>query len=235
MAQLKNTKVWGDIDVTGIITSTDIVGDCTSLRARLTTKDDVGLGNVDNVQQIPLTQKGAANGVAELDSNSKVPVVQVPDHNSLNGLQAAASGVTHGHITAAAQTIAGVKTFSSIPVGPASNPTTDNQLARKAYVDSKAASAKTLAVTTYSASTPLDDTNDVVLVNAATAGVSIVLPSATGRTGKVYNIKKIDSSTNTVTVTPNGTQKIDGADNIVISAQYDSCTIVSNGTHWYII
>lgn len=33
------------------------------------------------------------------------------------------------------QTIAGVKTFSSIPVGPATDPTTDNQLARKAYVD----------------------------------------------------------------------------------------------------
>jgi len=33
------------------------------------------------------------------------------------------------------QSIAGVKTFTSIPMGPASNPTTDNQLARKAYVD----------------------------------------------------------------------------------------------------
>jgi hypothetical protein len=33
------------------------------------------------------------------------------------------------------QSIAGVKTFTSIPLGPDSNPTTDNQLARKAYVD----------------------------------------------------------------------------------------------------
>lgn len=36
-----------------------------------------------------------------------------------------------------AQTIAGIKTFSSIPVLPASDPTTDNQAARKAYVDLK--------------------------------------------------------------------------------------------------
>lgn len=36
-----------------------------------------------------------------------------------------------------AQTIGGVKTFTSIPVLPASNPTTDNQAARKAYVDTK--------------------------------------------------------------------------------------------------
>jgi len=34
-----------------------------------------------------------------------------------------------------AQTIAGIKTFSSIPVLPASDPTTSNQAARKAYVD----------------------------------------------------------------------------------------------------
>lgn len=34
------------------------------------------------------------------------------------------------------QTIAGVKTFSSIPVLPASDPTADNEAARKAYVDS---------------------------------------------------------------------------------------------------
>jgi len=33
------------------------------------------------------------------------------------------------------QTVAGVKTFSSIPVLPASNPTTDNQAVRKKYAD----------------------------------------------------------------------------------------------------
>ena len=33
------------------------------------------------------------------------------------------------------ETIAGIKTFTSIPVLPASNPTTDNQASRKAYVD----------------------------------------------------------------------------------------------------
>ncbi|MBW1953874.1 MAG: hypothetical protein JRI66_12475, partial [Deltaproteobacteria bacterium] len=33
------------------------------------------------------------------------------------------------------QTVAGVKTFAEIPVLPASDPTSDNQAARKAYVD----------------------------------------------------------------------------------------------------
>lgn len=40
------------------------------------------------------------------------------------------------------QSVAGVKTFTSIPVLPASNPTTDNQATRKAYVDTKGALEK---------------------------------------------------------------------------------------------
>ena len=42
------------------------------------TKTDVGLSNVDNVKQIPLSQKGSNNGVAELDANGKVPANQLP-------------------------------------------------------------------------------------------------------------------------------------------------------------
>ena len=59
------------------------------------TKSQVGLGNVDNVQQysasnpppiptpgqvgaIPTTEKGSAGGVAELDANGMVPSAQLP-------------------------------------------------------------------------------------------------------------------------------------------------------------
>jgi hypothetical protein len=40
-------------------------------------KSDVGLGNVDNVQQVPLSVKGQPNGVAELGANGKVPAEQL--------------------------------------------------------------------------------------------------------------------------------------------------------------
>ena len=43
-----------------------------------------------------------------------------------------------------AQTIPGLKTFGTIPELPASDPTTDNQAARKAYVDATAAAAVSL-------------------------------------------------------------------------------------------
>lgn len=49
------------------------------------TKAQVGLGSVDNVQQIPLSQKGVANGVATLDANSKIPVAQMPETKTING------------------------------------------------------------------------------------------------------------------------------------------------------
>lgn len=49
------------------------------------TKAQVGLGSVDNVQQIPLSQKGAVNGVATLDANGKIPVTQMPTTKTING------------------------------------------------------------------------------------------------------------------------------------------------------
>lgn len=45
-----------------------------------TTKSDVGLGNVDNVKQIPYSEKGASGGVAELDSTGKVLSSQLPSY-----------------------------------------------------------------------------------------------------------------------------------------------------------
>ena len=45
--------------------------------------------------------------------------------------------VSLGNLTTLAQTMTGLKTFGSIPVLPASDPTTDNEAARKAYVDKK--------------------------------------------------------------------------------------------------
>ena len=56
------------------------------------TKAQVGLGSVDNVQQIPLSQKGVANGVATLDTDSKVPVEQMPTTKTINGASIFGSG-----------------------------------------------------------------------------------------------------------------------------------------------
>ena len=43
-----------------------------------TDKNQIGLNNVDNVKQIPYTEKGVAGGVASLDPNGKIPTGQIP-------------------------------------------------------------------------------------------------------------------------------------------------------------
>lgn len=89
-----------------------------------------------------------------------------------------------------------------------------------------------LAVNTYSTNTTLSSTNQVVLVNAASASVTITLPSPVA--GVRFYIKKIDTSLNTVTVTPSsGT--VDGAANRVISMPYSSVTVTSDGTNFWLI
>ena len=84
-------NVYGNLKVTGTVDGRDVSVDGAALDQVISDvanldKTDIGLGNVDNVQQIPLTEKGAANGVATLDALGKVPLSQLPD-DALNGLE----------------------------------------------------------------------------------------------------------------------------------------------------
>lgn len=74
-----------------------------------------------------------------------------------------------------------------------------------------------------------------ILADATAASFAATLPTAVGISGTIYNIKKIDSSVNTVTVDTTGGQTIDGTLTQVISAQYDSITVQSNNANWFII
>ena len=77
---------------------------------------------------------------------------------------------------------------------------------------------------------------DCTIIWDATGGNCVQnLPSATG-SGKIFYIKKVDSSANTVTVTPDGTDTIDGASDYVLSTQYESVTVQDCTTGvWYIL
>ena len=82
------------------------------------------------------------------------------------------------------QTVAGVKTFSSIPVGPSSDPSSDNEFARKKYVDTQvdAVDAKIKSLGDYSAKsygTAYEATTDGFVVAYASADDSITLTGYT--------------------------------------------------------
>ena len=107
-----------------------------------------------------------------------------------------------------AQTIDDVKTFTSIPVAPASNPTTDNQLARKAYVDTKATETTytdTLDSASWSGSSaPWSQAVTVTGITASDAPILDITMSGTYATDEIRNtqwgyIYRAVTSTNTIT------------------------------------
>lgn len=56
------------------------------------TKEQVGLGNVTNVAQIPLSQRGVASGVATLGTDGKLTAAQLPAMKTVNGVSVVGSG-----------------------------------------------------------------------------------------------------------------------------------------------
>lgn len=64
---------------------------------------------------------------------------------------------------------------------------------------------------------------------------TITLPTAASISGRIYTIKKIDSSGNAVTIGTTSSQTIDGSTTYALSSQYKYVTVVSNGTNWLII
>lgn len=90
-------------------------------------------------------------------------------------------------------------------------------------------------ITTVSSNTTLNSTHYTVLVNASVAAVTITLPAVASSARRIYSIKKIDSSVNAVTVDANGSEQVDGADNTVLTSQWNSKTIQCDGVEWYII
>jgi hypothetical protein len=90
-------------------------------------------------------------------------------------------------------------------------------------------------ITTVSANYALTDIDSVLLVNALAAPVGIQLPSAVGRIGKIYDIKKIDSTSNLVTIYAALGQQVEFDSSIEIDVQGVNASVISNGTAWYLI
>lgn len=76
---------------------------------------------------------------------------------------------------------------------------------------------------------------DLVLVDATSAGVTVTLPAASGATKRRITVKKVDASGNAVTIDGSGTETIDGTTTHAMSTQYESATVQSDGTQWWIV
>jgi hypothetical protein len=91
------------------------------------------------------------------------------------------------------------------------------------------------AYTTSAINITLDATHNVVDIDASGGTKTVTLPAAASITGRQYTIRKSDSSGNAVTIDGNSTETINGAATKSLAAQYDTATIMSNGTNWIVI
>lgn len=80
------------------------------------------------------------------------------------------------------------------------------------------------------------DFGKTILANAAGAAFTLTLPDlGSDDVGYWVIIKKSDSSSNAATIDGDGSDTIDGAANVALSAQYDGGMFVWSGSAWYII
>jgi len=98
------------------------------------------------------------------------------------------------------------------------------------------AAGGTPAITsTASATLTLDDTHDTV-VGTLSGTQTFTLPTASGIAGKIYIIKNTSASgTLTVQGTGSPIETIDGASSFLLTVQYQSVTVQSDGTNWIVI
>jgi len=86
------------------------------------------------------------------------------------------------------------------------------------------------AIKTVTANYTATESDNTILVNASGGAVTVTLPSPSGIAGRWYNIKKIDSSVNAVTVSGS----IEGASSYTLALQYKYVRVQTDGSAWYI-
>jgi len=78
------------------------------------------------------------------------------------------------------------------------------------------------------------DNNKRYLVDATSGNITLTLPDAATIGDFEIDVKKIDSSSNSVIIDASGSDVVDGATGATINSQYETVTIVGNGSAYYI-
>lgn len=91
------------------------------------------------------------------------------------------------------------------------------------------------SVITKTTAYDMSDFDDVILADATSGNINIKLPNPANSIKKNRDIKKIDSSVNTVTLIPYNTELIDGGSSKVLEAQYQGMTVITNGINWFLL
>lgn len=111
------------------------------------------------------------------------------------------------------------------PAGPSgpTGPAGTNAFGNPVTVSTKT-SAYTLLVTDF-----------VILGDCTSTSFTLTLPTAATGIGRIFFLKKIDSTANILTVQGAGSDTIDGSNTFLLPSQWLCVSIVSNGTSWYVL
>lgn len=85
-----------------------------------------------------------------------------------------------------------------------------------------------------SGNTTIGDTDEYIFADATNTAINITLPTATGRNGQTYTIKKINEG-NSVTITSNSSHLIDGMNSYSLISRYAFITVVASEGSWMIV
>jgi hypothetical protein len=189
-------------------------------------------GNIDNAN-INASAGIVDSKLAQITTASKVSGAAL---TSLSSIPSGAGDIPsvnldgNAVVLTGAQTVAGVKTFSSIPVLTSSDPTSDDEAARKAYVDGSAV----VGIEDYGTST---GTGTVKNLSALKIVYGTTTSIAGNGTFVITSLPFTSASTYTVTVTTKSTAT---SSFIAANANNDSgsqCTITnhedSSGTFYW--
>lgn len=77
--------------------------------------------------------------------------------------------------------------------------------------------------------------NDIIIWDVSGGSGTVILPPAASAGNFRIDIKKTDSSANTITVDPNASELIEGGTSAVITTQYEAISTVCDSTQWWII
>lgn len=107
--------------------------------------------------------------------------------------------------------------------------------APKAKLDANGSFAAKMDTTAKTVNYTIAATDYAVQFDASSGNLVASLPNSVGIAGRIYVIIKVDSTANTVTLSPNAGQTINGQINYVLDAQWDVVTLMSSSQGGWII
>ncbi len=92
-----------------------------------------------------------------------------------------------------------------------------------------------IAISTKTSDYNVLGSDNVLLADCSSGSVTFYLPPAASVIGQMFYFKKIDGTANAMIIEGNGAETIDGALNKSSTVQYESFTIVNDGTNFWIL